>query len=220
VVLIGGKKRISTAVWYEAAAVTSARVTRIDQPSRYHLAEHMAQRWTSSETVYITSGRQSSDALSGSSAAAHDEAPMLLSQITVLPKTTTRELQRLRPSQVFVLSGPVWIEDSVLSQIRKVAPQANVRRLAGANRFDTSAAIVRARFDDSRRALLTNGWASLDAAAGTQFAYASDSPVLLTRRTCQPRAIAAAANDVDTSLHVLLGGTTSLSDSSATRGCG
>jgi len=219
VVIIGGTSRISRDVWFKARAVTSARVSRIDERSRYHLAEHLSQRWQSSDIVYIGSGRQADDALSGSAAAAHDEAPLLLSQITVLPATTRRELERLQPSEVFVLTGPKWIKDSVLAQIRQAAPQANVKRLSGSNRFATSSAIVRARFEDSRRALLTNGSASVDAAAGTQFANASDSPVLLTRRTCQPRVIAAAANDLDTSLHVMLGGTGVLADSSATRVC-
>ncbi|MGB7448525.1 MAG: cell wall-binding repeat-containing protein [Ornithinimicrobium sp.] len=219
VVLIGGPKRIASDVWYRASALTSARVTRIEQPSRYHLAEHMAQRWQSSDVVYVTSGLQADDALSGSAAAAHDEAPLLLSQISVLPTTTRRELERLRPSEVFVLTGPKWVEGAVLTQIREAAPQATVRRLAGSDRYATSATIVRARFEDSRRALLTNGSASLDAAAGTQFAHASDSPVLLARRTCQPRVIAYAANYLDTSLHVMLGGTGVLTDSSATRMC-
>ncbi|HKJ11177.1 MAG TPA: cell wall-binding repeat-containing protein [Ornithinimicrobium sp.] len=219
VVLVGGRTRITSDVWYRASGVTSARVTRIEQPSRYHLAQHLTQRWQSSEVAYVASGLQADDALSGAAAAAHDDAPMLLSAVSVLPATTKRELRRLQPSEVFVLTGPKWIEDSVLAQIRKEVPRATVTRLSGSNRFATSAAIVRARFDQSRRGLLANGSASIDAAAGTQFANASDSPVLLTKRTCQPRVIATAANELDTSLHAMLGGTTVLTDSSATTVC-
>ncbi len=169
--------------------------------------------------VYIASGQEPADALSGGAAAAHDDAPLLLSTDRTMPVRTQQELARLQPREVVLLGGTRRIPSSAADDVRRNVPGATVTRIAGSDRYETSALVSDQRFTTSSRAFLANGWASIDAIAGTQYAAASDSPVLLSRRACRSSEVATTMDNLGTDLHVLLGGPTRLDDGSASAVC-
>lgn len=99
--------------------------------------------------AYIASGVNFPDALAGAPVAGANGGPVLLSRPTTLSDPVKAELRRLKPQKIVVLGGPAVISDAVqqdLVQYTAGRVAADVTRLAGANRFATSAAISAASF--------------------------------------------------------------------------
>ena len=223
IVVVGDPTAIKTTVLRQIRSISSTGETPVpltrNALSGYAVAADLAQSWSTSDVVYVASGKQSVDALSGGAAAAHDDAPLLLTNESSLTSSTAQELKRLRPREVVMLGGPGRLSTEVANQIRAAVPDAELNRIGGTDRYQTSAMVSSQRFSSSSRALMAEGVASIDALAGTQFAASTDSPVLLSRKGCRPKSVASAMNGLGTDLHVLLGGPTRLSDRSATTVC-
>ncbi|MGB3762863.1 MAG: cell wall-binding repeat-containing protein [Ornithinimicrobium sp.] len=219
VVVVAEPSRISPAVLKQIREATDAPVRQITPADQYELAAGLSRAWSQSPVVYVASGQEPADALSGGAAAAHDDAPLLLSTSGNMPATTQQELARLQPQEVVILGGTSRIPSRAKDDVLRNVPGATVTRIAGSNRYSTSALVSGERFDRSSRAFLANGSASIDAIAGTQYAAASDSPVLLSRRSCRSAEVANTMDDLGTDLHVLLGGPVQLDDASATGVC-
>ncbi|MGB5953498.1 MAG: cell wall-binding repeat-containing protein, partial [Ornithinimicrobium sp.] len=220
VVIVADSDEISDTVLRRIRDAVNAPVTRLTTQDQYALAAEVSQGWSSTDAVYIASGIEPADALSGGAAAALDDAPLLLSaDAQGLPDATRTALTELAPSNVYLLGGTARLPSATAREIRSLVPNATVSRLSGPNRYDTSAAVVKQRFGNSPRVLTANGTASIDAIAGTQLADTTGSAVLLTRKTCHPRSVSSAMDRVDAHLVSLLGGTSRLSQSSATRTC-
>lgn len=219
VVVVADPSRINQTVIDQIEAATTAPVRRVRSADQYDLAAGLARAWSQAPVVYIASGQEPADALSGGAAAAHDDAPLLLSTDRTMPVRTQQELARLQPREVVLLGGTRRIPSSAADDVRRNVPGATVTRIAGSDRYETSALVSDQRFTTSSRAFLANGWASIDAIAGTQYAAASDSPVLLSRRACRSSEVATTMDNLGTDLHVLLGGPTRLDDGSASAVC-
>lgn len=133
----------------------------------------------SAETVYLVSGEVPYDALSAGPAAVASGAAMLLTAPDRLPAVTATELQRLAPDRVVVVGGTGAVGGEVLSAARAIAP--SVTRIAGADRYATSAALARAAFGatGASTAYVATGRGFADALAAGPAAGAGRSPVVL-----------------------------------------
>ncbi len=219
VIVVAEASRITPSVIAQISAVTDAPITRVRSTDQYDLAAGLAGQWSQSSVVYVASGQEPADALAGGAAAAHDDAPLLLSTDRAMPASTQQELARLQPREVVLLGGTARIPASAVQDVRRNVPGAVVTRIAGADRYATAALVSGQRFEDSPRAFLANGRASIDAIAGTQYAAASDSPVLLTSKACHSAQVDSAMSGLDADLRVLLGGRAQLDDASASAVC-
>ena len=108
IAVIGGTSAVSDAVVQalQQYAVGGA-VTRLSGSDRYATAARLAQAYwpQTASVVYLATGRNFPDALSGVPAAGRDSAPLLLVEPTCMPAATKRELDRLRPTTIVVLGG-------------------------------------------------------------------------------------------------------------------
>ena len=96
------------------------------------------------DIVYVATGTDFPDALSGSVLAALDGAPLLLVTQNSIPAATVTELQRLDPRYIRILGGTGVVSDGVLNSLKAYATQNTadeVTRIAGANRYATAAEI-------------------------------------------------------------------------------
>ncbi|MFQ6171160.1 cell wall-binding repeat-containing protein [Oryzobacter sp. R7] len=96
------------------------------------------------DIVYVATGADFPDALSGSVLAALDGAPLLLVTRTSIPAATVTELERLDPRYIRVLGGTGVVSDAVLNTLKTYATANTadeVTRIAGANRYATAAEI-------------------------------------------------------------------------------
>lgn len=205
--VLGGPGAISADSQRQLGAYASS-VVRVSGPDRYHTAAAVArQGWVTADTVFISSGATFADSLSGGAAAAHLGAPLLLSAPAALSAPTAVELDRLKPVRVYLLGGQAAISAAVEATIRGVVPGATVTRLAGADRYETSAAVANAVWPGKSGAvMLATGAEFADALSGAPAAHVNGAPILLTRSICTPTVITKVVSRLAPAARVALGG--------------
>lgn len=121
--MLGGTAAVSDAVLQELRGYTAGPVTRLAGESRYTTAARMTQVFWPQPTdvVYLATGQDFPDALTGVPAAGRDRAPLLLVRPDCMPIATRRELDRLNPSAVVVLGGSRTINEEATSGSRLCA---------------------------------------------------------------------------------------------------
>lgn len=164
-------------------------------------------------SVFLTSGESFADALSAGPAAAHLDAPLLLTATNGLPRATAEELTRLRPGSVHVVGGTTPVPDAVLAAVRSLLPTATVDRTAGADRYATATAVA-ARFfpADQTSFVLARGDAFPDAVTGAALAGRRGEPLLLTAPGDLPGTVTDWLSAADRARVTVVGGVDSVSD--------
>lgn len=199
-----GSDRLSGADRYETAIKASA--------------ETFAPK--SVQTVVIATGQDFPDALSASALAGAYHAPILLTRTAALPAGLLAEIDRLGATKVDIVGGTSVVSPAVETALKQAG--LTVYRVAGSNRYQTSAAVAR-RIQTvmGKRSALTafvvNGENYADATAVSPYAYSQVFPVLLT----QPKALsgdtAAVAAEIGVTHAVIAGGTSVVSADVAAR---
>ncbi|MCS5713965.1 cell wall-binding repeat-containing protein [Herbiconiux sp. CPCC 205716] len=137
--------------------------------------------------VYVTSGENFPDALSASAAAGRWQGPVLLATRDGIPPAVGVELARLKPKRIVVVGGTSAIGAEVERQLGTYGP---VTRLAGADRFEVSAAVSKDAFKDGAAIVtIASGENFPDALSGGAVAGHDGGPLLLVRRDGIPAAI-------------------------------
>jgi putative cell wall-binding protein len=166
--------------------------------------------------AYVAIGSNFPDALAAGAAAVRRGGPVLLVSSASVPGPTGRELARLDPARIVVVGGSSIISQSVVSQLAGYATTGEVRRLAGANRYATAAAISRDAFPVGVPvAFVATGENFPDALAGVAAAGSGGGPVLLTKPHELPAETTAELGRLRPGRIVVLGGTGVISASVA-----
>jgi putative cell wall-binding protein len=219
VYVVGGPAAVSDHV-ANVADQYAGTVVRLGGSNRYATGMLTAKRfWSSAGTVYLASGLNYPDALSGGALAAHRGAPILLARPDGLPRSVGRELTSLSPSKVVVLGGPGALSSAVVSQVKQRLPGATVTRLAGTDRYGTSAAVASTGWSSAQQVYFAVGTDFPDALAGVPAAAAHGSPLLLTQESCLPSPVYDVVGALAPSHEVLLGGSTVLGSSAPSSEC-
>jgi putative cell wall-binding protein len=159
----GDVSRIAGADRYETAALISAATFDPGVP-----------------VVYVASGANFPDALAGAPVAGDAGGPVLLSTVDALPDSVITELERLQPERIVILGGTPSISATVEADLNEIRPDA-VSRIAGADRFETSAVISASRFGPGVPVAYVASAADFpDALAGAPVAAVNGGPILLT----------------------------------------
>ncbi|MEN8602461.1 cell wall-binding repeat-containing protein [Microbacterium rhizosphaerae] len=166
---------------YEADVV-GVTVGRVSGDDRYATAAAMSRTAFPVDgpgTVYVASGVSFADALSVGPVVTKTHAGLLLTDPSGLPPATQTELARLRPARIVVVGGPAAVSDTVLAQLRGLAPA--VTRIWGSDRYATSRAVVESAYPpgSSARVLVATGANYPDAEAAVPAAAALSAPILL-----------------------------------------
>ncbi len=191
-----------------------ATVGRISGANRYATAcQVSAKTFPSADTVVLATGTGYADALSAAGLAGVFEGPLLLTQRDVVPTEVLAELVRLGASKVVIVGGVSAVSDIAKAKLADLG--YSVERIAGSDRYDTSARIAK-RIKDEVGAVSTvyvaRGDSFPDALAAGPMAAREAMPILLTRPTALPSATASALTYVDPSDAVVLGGTGAVSN--------
>lgn len=164
------------------------------------------------DTVYVTSGVNFPDALSGTPVAAKNGAPILLVLPNEIPSAIEVELERLRPHRIVILGGPNSVSDNVKSELRSYA-EIPVERLSGADRFSASADISAQNFPvEVGVAYVTNGYNFPDALSGAPVAAINSAPILLVQPEAIPVSVREELARLEPLSIVVLGGVNSVSE--------
>ena len=163
----------------EAQAAAAPTVTRLAGADRYGTAIEISKAGfpAGASTVYLTTGANYPDALSAAPAAAAADAPLLLTPAATLPPAVRAELVRLKPTSVVILGGAAIVSDAVSAAVASLG--ANVTRIAGTDRYDTSRRVAEYAFPQAPTAYIATGADYPDALAASAAAGAIGAPVVL-----------------------------------------
>ena len=213
VVVLGGTGVVSASV--EAKLGAYAKTTRQAGPDRYSTAAavSVAHFKPGAPVAFVATGEDFPDALTGGPAAAKLGGPILLTRRDKLPPATVSELRRLKPKRIVVLGGKGVVSASVQSALGAHTSR-DATRLAGADRYETGAAISKDTFDPGAPvAYIATGLNFPDALAGGAAGAFDDGPMLLVAGGIIPKATKDELTRLKPSRIIVLGGTAVIPES-------
>lgn len=133
--IVGGHGAISVSL---EGSLPGKVVERVAGADRFDTSAQIAQRVGNFNSVFLASGMNYPDALTGGVLAAKSLSPILLVGDRLTP-AATNILQNSH--SVFLLGGLGAISANIEQEIKTKIPQGNVVRYAGVDRYDTAAKI-------------------------------------------------------------------------------
>ena len=176
--------------WVHGAYLTPAPAVawttdRIAGADRYETAVAVSKATSpnGAPVVFLASGQDFPDALSAAAAAAKSGGSLLLTPANGLPATVSAELQRLAPTRVVLVGGDGALSAAVADQVASLLPNAQLERIGGADRYETSRLLAQGIFGTAATAYLATGADFADALAASAVAGAGGFPVVLVDGT-------------------------------------
>lgn len=221
IILIGGAGVIADSVADAIRTRTGIQPTRLAGADRYLTAQAIADfGWPGPiAQLVVATGSGYADALSASPVASTLGAPLLLVPPTPGTALTPARsvLTRSGASVVHVVGGEGAVPRAVESSLLSGLPAA-VTRYAGADRFQTSALLLKQHFAAGTPAVFwADGLNFPDAVAGSAAAGSTGSAIALARAQCVPASVLEQTRRLAPPRQIALGGTAVLSDN-VTRG--
>jgi thermitase len=181
VYVIGGPLAVCDAVLQTVSQASGVSAVRVSGPDRYATDAAIARLgWASTApTVYVTTGVNFPDGLTGAARAALDGAPLLLTDTCTLPSSIQQTLARLAPTTVKIIGGTVSICPAVQSAIAAAAPGAQVIRIAGATRVDTGELVAQDGWKTAPSVVVASAATFPDALSAGAFAALNKVPLLI-----------------------------------------
>lgn len=199
-----------------SANATAPTVDRIAGTNRYGTASAVARAWSGPvDLVYVVSGRTYPDALAASAKAGRDSAPVLLTDKNSIPSETQSALRRLDPRRIVVSGGTAVVTDATLRQLGSYSRSGTATRVAGTNRYKTSAALAKDYAPGISRVYLASGEDFPDALSAAPLAGIHNAPLLLTRSGGLDSAVAAQLRRIKPREVIVVGNSTAISTATA-----
>ena len=217
IVVVGGPTAVSDAVVADLHGLTTGDVVRVAGGDRYETAAAIAANFPAGVSeVHIASGTTFADALAAGPAAASVRGPLLLVHPGHVPPSTAAQLDRLNPGVIVIAGGLDAVSPAVEQALGAFGP---VVRVAGADRYETSAAIMARAFRDEGGVLIffATGVNYPDTLAGGAAAGTMPAPMYLVEPDCVPTVVIDEIERLGTQILVLLGGEGVLSPEVAER---
>lgn len=213
IVVAGGPASVSAAV-YSALVPLAGQVERQGGADRFATSRLIdsAAFGASSGRAFFASGLNFPDALTASAAAGSGRGPVILVNggSGSLDKPTISLLDAIGTTNGRVAGGTAVVSTGVENSVRTALGNANVKRLAGADRYSTSIAVNRDSFTTAPVAYFAVGTDFADALAGAALAARDHAPLYLVPGSCVPTGVLADLASLGTARVVLLGGPNAL----------
>jgi len=210
IVVVGGPQAVSSEVAHQLEAY-SADVERLAGSDRYGTAAAIAERWpTGTPVVFLASGENYPDALTGGAVATRANAPILLTREGKLPNVTAAALAEINPSSVVIIGGPGAVSTGVEADVAAIVP--DTRRVGGDDRYETAALLADRYEADVERAFVATGSSYPDALTGSSLAGYEAAPLLLTKSGSLPSASFAGLDSLSPQGLAVLGGPAAVND--------
>ena len=194
---------------FQVVALATERIAGSD---RYATAAEVALDMypTGATTVYVASGEQHPDALVAGLAAAENGAPLLLVRTSVIPDSTRRALASLDPSRVVVVGGESAVAANVITEMSSLTG-ARISRVAGTDRFDTSARLATTQYPDGVDTVyVASGLGFADALTAGVVAGLGNAALLLVSPTMVPTSVDTALRALSPRNIVIVGGSAAI----------
>lgn len=189
VYVIGGTASMPESVVSSIKSNTKATVTRIGGSTRYETSLAIAKqidKIADVSKVYISSGTGEVDALSIASVAGREKAPILLTNVNSIDNKTYDFIRLESIKDAYFIGGDKKISNSVINQVDKIVSADVIKnRVAGRNRKDTNAAIIKKFYTGSKLngVVVSKDDVIIDALTVGSFAAKNDMPVVIGRES-------------------------------------
>ena len=182
VIIVGGPDSISERVREALKAYDKDNnVERVAGSDRYGTSEMVARRVTGitgkKNVGVVASGQVFPDALSAGTFASRDGYPILLVKKDSMPDQIVRAINDLNIKNTYIAGGINTVSKSVEAKLPGV-----LERMAGKNRYETSVAIAKSKFKDSKKAFVASGEEFADALVISPVSGMYNRPTLLASR--------------------------------------
>ena len=182
VIIVGGPDSISENVRGDLKAYDKDKdVERIAGVDRYGTSEMVARRVVGitgkKYTGVVASGQVFPDALSVGTFASRDGYPILLVKKDMVPVQVERAIKDLEIKKTYIAGGT-----NTISKLTEAKLPSVVERMAGKDRYETSVAIAKSKFKDSRDAFIASGEEFADALVISPVSGKYNRPTLLASR--------------------------------------
>ncbi len=192
---------------------------------RYNTAVALAERFAADEgsisTVIIASGETQVDAVTASGLAGNLNAPVLLTRSSQLPHNVARFIDEQNVTDVVIVGGTAAVPDAIVTAIESLGSRPSVKRVSGADRYATAAAIGNDLGgpnptwckSSQPAAILVNGGEEgrADAVISGPLAFRLGLPILLTAADMVPESTASFLTDNKVERVVVVGGMSAVS---------
>lgn len=156
---------------------------RLAGDTRYETAGLLFNQgnWQQGGSIVLASGANYPDALAASALAGDLNAPIMLTDPNGLSTETEWRIQNLKPARVYIIGGNAAVSVKVERRIAQlIGSEANVQRIAGDTRYDTSLKVASSLSNLSDTVIVTTGTNYADALSISPYAFATGSPVVLS----------------------------------------
>mgnify|MGYP000938286424 CR=1 FL=1 len=182
VIIVGGQDSVSEKVREDLKAYDADKnVERIGGADRYGTSEMVAKRVVGitgkKNTGVVASGQVFPDALSVGTFASRDGYPILLVKKDMVPVQVERAIKDLEIKKTYIAGGT-----NTISKLTEAKLPSVVERMAGKDRYETSVAIAKSKFKDSRDAFIASGEEFADALVISPVSGKYNRPTLLASR--------------------------------------
>lgn len=181
-------------------------------PTRYETAVDLNDEFVTSEYVVLATGGNFPDALSAAPLAYALNAPVLLVEKGSIPSAVKKKITDLGATKAYVLGSTNAVGTTIQTQLQGLGMlPGNIKRLGGASRYDTAAAIaleLKAIKGGApiKTAFIATGETFPDALAASAIAAKMGAPVLLVTKNSIPQVTAYALSALGVTDTVVLGG--------------
>ncbi|MCX7950395.1 MAG: cell wall-binding repeat-containing protein, partial [Clostridiales bacterium] len=168
--------------------------------------------WTDeTENVVLAYGNDFPDALCASTLAKSLDAPILLVSKDSLSEKVKKEIERLNPSNVYIVGGPNVISENIEKQVKAVVSNAAIKRISGNNRYETSVKTAQ-NINSSGKVVLAYGEDYADALSVAPFAAKMGMPILLVNKSSMDSSVKSYLKNNDINTVYIVGGVNVISD--------
>ena len=182
VIIVGGQNSVSEKVREELKAYdVDKNVERISGVDRYGTSEMVARRVAGiagkKKSAVVASGQVFPDALSVGTFASREAYPILLVKKDSVPAQITKAIKDLDINKTYIAGGLNTISKATEAKLPVV-----LERMAGQTRYETSVAIAKSKFKDSKEAFVASGEEFADALVISPISGKYNRPTLLVSR--------------------------------------
>ena len=160
--------------------------TRVAGADRIQTAVEVSKKYyNTADTVIVANYEQFADSLSASALSKQLKAPILLVKKDQLDSVVAQEIKRLGAKNVIVIGGEKSVDEA-----KNSLSQYNLRTIAGANRYETSAKIAQEviKLTGTKKAVIASGEVFADALTVAPLANKNNMPILLVQQNNIPKA--------------------------------
>jgi putative cell wall-binding protein len=169
--------------------------------------------------VVLASGQAFADSLAGAPLAYAKGAPLLLVDGKSVRADVRAEIARLRAKDIIILGGTKSVDQAIAADVKRGTRVTTVRRIAGADRYETAARIaseLAATSGHPASAFVVAGDKVADGISAGPVAAINAWPVLLVKRDAIPDSTAAAIRSLGVTSTIIVGGEASVSAATQT----